>query len=814
MNLFAKAIDVSWSKMTKRAYKLQEFVAHSSNVNCLKIGKKSSRVLVTGGEDHKVNMWAIGKPNAILSLSGHSSAVESVTFDSAEGLVVAGAASGTIKLWDLEEAKVVRTLTSHRSNCICVDFHPFGEIFASGSLDTNLKIWDIRRKSCIHTYKGHTKGVNVMKFSPDGRWVVSGGEDNTVKLWDLTAGKLMHDFKCHEGQIQCLDFHPHEFLLATGSADKTVKFWDLETFELIGSPGLETGGVRSIIFNSDGRTLLTGLHESMKVFSWEPLRCHDAIDIGWSKLADLNIHEGKLLACSYNQNCVGIWVVDLSQVGPYASGTVPRSNRLAVEKLNSNGHLGVKQSVDASGKNGNVARFSSSHGLESGLKEVKLTSSITAFESAPSRPQRARSVLASKSFSESSLPASYVMPSRKSTSTKVQPTTSTRALCRADVVPVIVPRESVGSEMEASVREVNIRTSSSTISSKVNDFFKMGNGTNDSDRTERTHQSASILNPAVCNDKSVENFVSRPDTPQSDSAVVDNKIQESFKWIGAAKFRTKSNHILDGDLQSRGINLQRPSLSDDSGEAQSGRRVYAAEAAASAKFQHGHARIVASGGEKRETNMAIGMNGIPNSCFSKTLGPEISLFIPRGAHADSERGLRTLNDMDIIEAVMQQHQTFTSIMKSRLTKLQVIRRLWERTDLKGALEAMGKMGDNSVLVDVVSVLIERTEVFTLEICTVILPLLTNLLSSEIDRYLNMALRTLLVLVRSFGHVICSTRLASPSLGVDIQADERRERCNICYKELEKVKRSLAPLIKKSGPVAQSAQELSATLQEV
>jgi len=41
-------------------------VAHSAAVNCLKIGRKSSRVLVTGGEDHKVNLWAIGKPNAIL----------------------------------------------------------------------------------------------------------------------------------------------------------------------------------------------------------------------------------------------------------------------------------------------------------------------------------------------------------------------------------------------------------------------------------------------------------------------------------------------------------------------------------------------------------------------------------------------------------------------------------------------------------------------------------------------------------------------------------------------------------------------------
>lgn len=39
------------------------------------------------------------------SLSGHSSGIDSVGFDSSEVLVAAGAASGTIKLWDLEEAK-------------------------------------------------------------------------------------------------------------------------------------------------------------------------------------------------------------------------------------------------------------------------------------------------------------------------------------------------------------------------------------------------------------------------------------------------------------------------------------------------------------------------------------------------------------------------------------------------------------------------------------------------------------------------------------------------------------------------------------
>ena len=41
----------------------------------------------------------------VQSLSGHTSGIDSVNFDSSEALVAAGAASGTIKLWDLEEAK-------------------------------------------------------------------------------------------------------------------------------------------------------------------------------------------------------------------------------------------------------------------------------------------------------------------------------------------------------------------------------------------------------------------------------------------------------------------------------------------------------------------------------------------------------------------------------------------------------------------------------------------------------------------------------------------------------------------------------------
>jgi katanin p80 WD40 repeat-containing subunit B1 len=97
------------------------------NVNCAKFGRRASRRLITGGEDLKVNLWAIGKPGALLvisypdglcvisichscsflatSTSGFTSPVESVSFDSSEVTIGAGAASGTIKIWNIEEAK-------------------------------------------------------------------------------------------------------------------------------------------------------------------------------------------------------------------------------------------------------------------------------------------------------------------------------------------------------------------------------------------------------------------------------------------------------------------------------------------------------------------------------------------------------------------------------------------------------------------------------------------------------------------------------------------------------------------------------------
>ena len=44
----------------------EDVTAHGSEVACVSLGRKTGRVMVTGGHDRKVNVWAVGKPQCIM----------------------------------------------------------------------------------------------------------------------------------------------------------------------------------------------------------------------------------------------------------------------------------------------------------------------------------------------------------------------------------------------------------------------------------------------------------------------------------------------------------------------------------------------------------------------------------------------------------------------------------------------------------------------------------------------------------------------------------------------------------------------------
>uniref|UniRef100_A0A8C0QQZ8 Katanin p80 WD40 repeat-containing subunit B1 n=1 Tax=Chelonoidis abingdonii TaxID=106734 RepID=A0A8C0QQZ8_CHEAB len=296
------------SVATKTSWKLQEITAHSSNVSSLVLGKSSGRLLATGGEDCRVNIWSVNKPNCIISLTGHTTPVESVRINTNEELIVAGSQSGSIRVWDLEAAKILRTLMGHKANICSLDFHPFGSFVASGSLDTNVKVRPV--------FSGSTLCIPCALSECQDCF----GSIKDCHLWDLAAGKIMFEFTGHTGPVNVVEFHPNEYLLASGSADRTVRFWDLEKFQVVSCIEEEATPVRCVLFNPDGCCLYSGYQDSLRVYGWEPERCFDVVLVTWGKVADLSICNNQLIGVSVSQSTVSSFVVDLSRVTKSGSG--------------------------------------------------------------------------------------------------------------------------------------------------------------------------------------------------------------------------------------------------------------------------------------------------------------------------------------------------------------------------------------------------------------------------------------------------------------------------------------------------------------
>ncbi|CAM0883332.1 unnamed protein product [Alopecurus aequalis] len=800
----------------KRGYKFQEFVAHDAEVRSLAIGKKSSRVFITGGSDRKVNLWAIGKQTPLLSLSGHTSSVEAVEFDTAEVLVLAGSSNGSIKLWDLEEAKVVRSLSGHRSSCTAVEFHPFGEFFASGSSDTDLKIWDIKKKGCLHTYKGHRGAIRSIRFTPDGRWIVTGGEDNVVKVWDLTAGKLLHDFKFHSGQIRCIDFHPQEFLLATGSADRTVKFWDLETFELIGSAGPEDTGVRSMVFHPDGKTLFCGLDQSLKVFSWEPVRCHDAVDMGWNNLADLSIYEGKLLGCSYHERRVGVWLADISLIAPYALGVLPKANFFAelVHSIDDN-------TVKSNGSTVKSARaVATAHPTPPSTDKIKKDKSSTiprrpdssVKSSTPVRrmkPADSPSTnprTAERNFGQRDMPllSRAGIANNSSATKKFYPTelvdvkdiyTTTQSVS----VPVAVPRDILEDKSGGSVnRGIGGRAALSDDFRSPVHLRKLlpSGGAGDSVSSVRSM----LPEPDVCSEGLSGLKFSFGITPYNKKHDSDGTDKGDIAEIAEKMDRIVS---LGHPVQSNAA-FESPCSTTETTRVKYVRGV---------AVPLGKTKSLVERFEKRESS-SIDCSPPTASSGDRTVradSPPTSLAEPSQTY---ERELSTVDEVMTPVDLMQNHDEFINLLKSRLTKLEMMRHVFSQNGIKGAIAAIAKLPDIAVQADVVSTLKGKLGLFNLDIFSSFLPVLAALLNSKTERHTVVSLELLLDLIKIFGPVIHSTLSASSAVGVDIQAEQRLQRCTRCFNHLQKILQALQPLMMRGGQSAQLAQELNMSLQNL
>jgi WD40 repeat protein len=220
---------------------------------------------------------AIAEMKPLITLTGHTDKVLSVTFSPDGKRIVSGSSDGTVKVWNAENGKVILTLKGHKDKVFSVAFSPDGKRIVSGGgvfqpemempVVGDVKLWDAETGKEIRSFEGHKRCVYSVALSPNGKRIASGSDDKTLKVWDADNGKEIFTLKGHVNEVTSVAFSPDGKRIASSSIGgpsvyvrglPEVKVWDAEKGkEILTLKGFSTG-VEGVAFSPDGKRIVTG----------------------------------------------------------------------------------------------------------------------------------------------------------------------------------------------------------------------------------------------------------------------------------------------------------------------------------------------------------------------------------------------------------------------------------------------------------------------------------------------------------------------------------------------------------------------------
>ncbi|GAA5047770.1 nSTAND1 domain-containing NTPase [Nocardia callitridis] len=293
---------------------------HSGAVDTMTFGPDSNS-LVSGSEDNSVRVWDVSgrRPGSEQIIAKDAKASETALSRDSRTLAV-GAGEGALRLWDVEHNRPRGELiTAYRDlSPRPLVFSPDGRTLAVGTEEGVLRLWDVRnnRPRGAPTTAYRTLSPQPVVFSPDGNTVAIGTADDTVQLWDVEHDQPRGDpITARNGTVMSIAFHPNGNVLAIGG-DSTVQLWDLEAHGALGKPLPihNSGSVFSMEFSPDGKTLATGtLNSTVQLWDvenqrsrGEPLNSNENFSVGVMAFS----HDGETLATSTTDRTVQLWDVE------------------------------------------------------------------------------------------------------------------------------------------------------------------------------------------------------------------------------------------------------------------------------------------------------------------------------------------------------------------------------------------------------------------------------------------------------------------------------------------------------------------------
>ena len=285
----------------------QTVYAHEKSVKCLAISP-DGKLLVSGGEEGKIKLWAL--PNGAFQqvLSDCGAAVDSLVFAEGGKSLLSGSRKSrkNIVLWSLPEAKEKSAFGVEPKGDLPLSLDvPLGQnILASGGRDNVLRLWELPDGRTLNALRisSDARPLKVL-FLPDGKTLASldgsgriafrsvedlvtqrtlptsdvdlpgflcfavsangetmfaGRKNAVIEIISVTKGLVTQSLRGHSDGVNCLAVSSDGSILASGSDDTTIKLWSLPDGALKATLSGHVKKINAVAISPDGKLLASG----------------------------------------------------------------------------------------------------------------------------------------------------------------------------------------------------------------------------------------------------------------------------------------------------------------------------------------------------------------------------------------------------------------------------------------------------------------------------------------------------------------------------------------------------------------------------
>lgn len=199
---------------------------------------------------------------------------------SPDGKTLAVAGLQAVRFWDASTGKEKRQFKTDNKesrlggeeDVLRIAYSPDGKLLAAGTRGGRIHVWNVGSGKSVRVLgpargSGTPFAVCSLCFSPAGDMLAC-GQNSRVLIWDTLLWTEIVQLSQHDGGVFSVGFAPDGRTLATGCWDAQVRLWEIATWKKYAQFRGHTGQVWHSKFSPHGRVLVSGGQDG-KVYLWD-----------------------------------------------------------------------------------------------------------------------------------------------------------------------------------------------------------------------------------------------------------------------------------------------------------------------------------------------------------------------------------------------------------------------------------------------------------------------------------------------------------------------------------------------------------------